>query len=113
MGHKVQVAKAQEFIDEQALLFEERIANDASEMDTFCMKLTYHVEDWIRDVAGKFGISLGDISSYALSEICRHGKIGLMDAGYTDVTTVGIYERNESWSGSFGYRFYRPFEYRI
>ena len=111
MGHKVQVAKAQEFIDEQASFFEGRIAKDASEMHTYCMQLTYHVGDWIRDVASEFGVSTSDISSYALNKMSKHGKAGLKAAGYTDITTVGIYERDESWSGSIGYRFYRPFRF--
>lgn len=110
MSKRVNVAKALDFIDEWAdTTFAPQVRDDAKDMHTYCMMLKYDVYELIRHVAAKFGCELEDVFSYAIGKLATTGKESLVDAGYDEVTTIGVYDE----PGKLGYRFYRPFEYRI
>lgn len=105
---RVSVANALDFIDEWAdEKFAPLVKSSADDLQTYCMMLKFDIYGMLRDVARRFGCEVGDVFSYGIERIANTGKSTLVDAGYVEVTTIGVHDE----PGKFGYRFYRPFEF--
>lgn len=66
-----------------------------------------------RGVSRRLGYDLGDFEGLDVARLAREGKKALEDAGYSDVRTVGIYERvdGREYLSGFGFTFRERFEF--